>query len=65
MGNTQTNNNKNDNRSDIAKQIVSQHRFTGIDNLSNNNDNLSKIKHTLRYLYKNNFVSLTFVYIND
>ena len=32
--------------------------------MSLNNDNFSKIKQSLKYLYKNNFTSLTFVNFN-
>jgi hypothetical protein len=57
MGNTQQNQEKRE-----IKPPVSQHKFVGLDNLSTNN-NLNNMKHLLRHLYKNNFVSLTFVNI--
>ena len=39
--------------------IVPENKESNI--ISNNNDNFSKIKQSLKYLHKNNFISLTFV----
>jgi hypothetical protein len=48
--------------------IAANRNFSSIENqdssmLGLNNDNFSRIKQSLKYLYKNNFTSLTFVKI--
>ena len=43
---------------------IIENRISNINNDLNINDETSKMKQSLKYLHKNNFVSLTFVNIN-
>jgi hypothetical protein len=68
MGNSVKQRTKEENHQIQSNQniVAANRNFSAMDNqdgsmLGLSNDNFSKIKQSLKYLYKNNFTSLTFV----